>query len=83
MLVTIELTPELEQYIQGEIHAGRFASTREAVEAGIARLMLDPVDELDESDIRRLRTSIQQMKRGEVIESAELHARLRAKQTQN
>lgn len=40
--MTISLGPELKKYVEEQVRAGRFASPQEVVEAGLARLMLDP-----------------------------------------
>ena len=42
------MKPEFEEYIAGQIRAGRFASRAEAIEAGVARLMMDEEDALPE-----------------------------------
>jgi hypothetical protein len=40
--------PEIQEFIEEQVKAGRFSSPTEVIEAGIARLMLDPMgDELD------------------------------------
>ena len=48
--------------------AGRFTSRTQALEAGIARLMLDGEDELDAQDIEDINESLAQMRRGELID---------------
>jgi Arc/MetJ-type ribon-helix-helix transcriptional regulator len=41
--MTIEVTKsDLEKFIAEQVSAGRFASPTEVIEAGLARLMLDP-----------------------------------------
>ena len=46
--MTVSLSPELRKYVEEQVRAGRFASAEEVVEAGLARLMLDPLpDALD------------------------------------
>lgn len=41
--MTIELTKsDLEEFIAEQVSAGRFASPAEVIEAGLARLMLEP-----------------------------------------
>jgi hypothetical protein len=50
------------------------------VEAGIARLMLDPEpDELDAQDIIDIRAALDRVDRGEIIDAKIVHARLRSK----
>ena len=46
----------------------RFASPAEVLEAGLARLMLDPPDELDASDIAAIDESEEQIARGEDLD---------------
>jgi Arc/MetJ-type ribon-helix-helix transcriptional regulator len=72
--------PELEKFIHEKVRAGDFASPSEVVEAGLARLMLDSKrDELDAQDIADIRESLDQMKRGEVLDWKKESAELRAK----
>ena len=76
--MTYKLSPQLEAYVQEQVKAGRFHSAEEAVQAGVARMMLDPEpDVLDEQDIEDIKRSLEQIKRGQVIDATELHARLR------
>jgi Arc/MetJ-type ribon-helix-helix transcriptional regulator len=78
--VRLDLKPELERYIEEQVKAGRFASPAEVVEAGIARLMLDPdPDELDAQDVVKIRESLEQMRRGEVLDWRQHSAELRKK----
>jgi putative addiction module CopG family antidote len=39
----VTLKPELERFVEEQVKAGRFSSVAEALEAGLARLMLDPL----------------------------------------
>ncbi len=52
-------TPELEAFVDDQVRQGRFASADEMVEAGLARLMLDPqpapLDNVDLAQINRAR----------------------------
>ena len=55
MGMTISLSPQVKKYVEEQVRVGRFASPEEVVEAGLARLMLDPPpDELDEEDVRAI-----------------------------
>lgn len=68
--MNVQLRPELQQFLDEQVRQGRFASHAEAVEAGVARLMLDPeADDLDEQDIEQISRSLDQMRRGEVVEA--------------
>lgn len=73
--MNVTLRPELERFIADQVKAGRYSSAAEAVEAGVARLMLDP--EPDARDLADLRESLGQMARGETIDARLLHAQLR------
>jgi Arc/MetJ-type ribon-helix-helix transcriptional regulator len=67
-------------FVDEHVKAGRFCSASEVLEAGIARLMLDTEpDVLDEQDLIDIQRSLEQMQRGEVIDSVVLHAQLRRK----
>lgn len=57
--------------------AGHFSSPAEVVEAGLARLMLDPEpDELDASDLAAIEESEQQIARGQDLDWREVRAKL-------
>lgn len=73
--MNVTLRPELERFIADQVKAGRYSSAAEAVEAGVARLMLDPKP--DARDLADLRESLGQMARGETIDARLLHAQLR------
>lgn len=76
----VALKPEIEKFIDDQVKAGRFSSAAEALEAGVARLMLDPApDELDAKDVAELRESLEQMRRGEVLDWRTYSAELRSK----
>jgi Arc/MetJ-type ribon-helix-helix transcriptional regulator len=76
----ITLNPFLEKYVQDLIKDGLFNSPQEVLEAGLARMMLDPLpDDLDEQDIKRLQVSLAQADRGEMIDGEEVHAYVRRK----
>jgi putative addiction module CopG family antidote len=78
--MTISLSPELKKYVEEQVRAGRFASVEEVVEAGLARLMLDPVpDPLDDNDLAAIEESEAQTDRGEDMDWAQVSAALRQK----
>jgi Arc/MetJ-type ribon-helix-helix transcriptional regulator len=79
MTLTVELTPDQQRFVDEQIKAGHFASAEQVVEAGLARLMLDPDmdDELDDEDIAAINESEAQIARGEGIDWMEASARLR------
>jgi Arc/MetJ-type ribon-helix-helix transcriptional regulator len=78
--MTISLGPEPKKYVEEQVRAGRFASPQEVVEAGLARLMLDPLpDELDDDDLAAIEESEAQIKRGEALDWAQVSAALRQK----
>jgi Arc/MetJ-type ribon-helix-helix transcriptional regulator len=78
--MNVPLKPELQRFIDDLVKAGRFTSSAEAVEAGIARLMLDPSpDVADARDVADLRESLEQVRRGETVDAESLHGALRRK----
>ena len=77
--MNVELRPELERFIDDQVRAGRFSSRTEALEAGVARLMLDGEDALDAEDVEEIRESLAQMRRGEVVDWRQFAAGLRQK----
>jgi Arc/MetJ-type ribon-helix-helix transcriptional regulator len=78
MTLTVELTPDQKRFIDEQVEAGHFPSAEKVVEAGLARLMLDPDmdDELDDEDIAAINESEAQIARGEGIDWMEASARL-------
>ena len=78
--MNIPLKPELEKFVEEQVNSGRFSSAAEVLEAGLARLMLDPSPaELDEADLAAIEESEQQIARGEALDWNEVSARLRRK----
>jgi Arc/MetJ-type ribon-helix-helix transcriptional regulator len=78
--MTLTLKPYLERFIDEQVNAGLFRSAEEVLEAGLARLMLDPMPEgSDREDFKKLLISLEQEERGELIDGRELHATIRAR----
>ena len=76
----VSLSPELGKYVEQQIRAGRFTTPEEVVEAGLARLMLDPPpDALDDEDLAAIEESEAQIERGEDLDWGEVSAKLRQK----
>jgi Arc/MetJ-type ribon-helix-helix transcriptional regulator len=72
--------PDLARFVEEQVKSGRFATPTAVVEAGLERLMLDPmVDELDAEDLAAIEESEQQIARGEDLDWNEVSARLRKK----
>jgi len=70
----------LKRFVEDQVRAGKFASPEEVVEAGLARLMLDPApDELDEDDRAAIAESEAQIARGEDLDWSQVSAELRKK----
>ena len=66
--MNVELSPALEKFVDEQVDQGHFPSRAEVLEAGLARLMLDPEpDELDASELAQIQRSLAQMRRGEVL----------------
>jgi len=80
MGMSISLRPELKQFVEEQVRTGRFSSAEEVVEAGLARLMLDPAaDELDDDDRTAIAESEGQIARGEDLDWSQVSAELRKK----
>ncbi len=80
--MTVSLPPRLAKFVEEQVNAGRFLSAEEVVQAGLARLMLDPMpgdEELDAEVMRELEAAEAEFGRGEGIPLEEAHARLREK----
>jgi Arc/MetJ-type ribon-helix-helix transcriptional regulator len=76
----VQLKPELERFIEQQVSAGHFASRAEVLEAGLARLMLDPPhDQMSTEQAAELRRSMEQMRRGEVVDWRQFSTPWRAK----
>lgn len=74
----VPLKPELKEFIDEQVKAGHFSSPAEVVEAGLARLMLDPEpDELDADDLAAIEESEQQIAGGQDLDWREVRAKLR------
>jgi putative addiction module CopG family antidote len=78
--MNVELSPALEKFVDEQVQQGHFASREEVLEAGLARLMLDPEPEgLDASELAEIRRSLAQMRRGEVLDWKQYAAKVRAR----
>jgi putative addiction module CopG family antidote len=78
--MNIILKPELQRFIDDQVQSGRFSSPSEVLEAGIARLMLDPLpDELDADDLAAIEQSERQIAAGQDLDWKEVSAELRRK----
>jgi putative addiction module CopG family antidote len=67
--MNLQLSPELKRFVDQQVKSGRFSSADEVVQAGLARLMLDPEPEALAPDaVQAVRTSLHQMERGEVVD---------------
>ena len=76
----ITLSPELQKFVEEKVKAGEFQSPAQVVEAGLARLMLDPPpDELDDETLAAIDRAEAQLDRGEGIPLDEAFQRLRKK----
>ena len=79
--MNIQLTkPELKQFVDEQAKSGHFSSPAEVVEAGLARLMLDPQpEELDEDTLAAIDEAEAQYERGEGRPWEEVREELRTK----
>jgi Arc/MetJ-type ribon-helix-helix transcriptional regulator len=79
--MNIQLTkPELKRFIDEQVKAGHFSSPAEVVEAGLARLMLDPQPgEPDDETMAAIEEAEAQYERGEGRPWEQVREELRAK----
>jgi Arc/MetJ-type ribon-helix-helix transcriptional regulator len=79
--MNVTLKPEIQKFVDEQVGAGVFSSPQELVEAGIARLMLDPQsnDFLDADDLAAIEESEAQIARGDVLDWKKASAQLRKK----
>jgi putative addiction module CopG family antidote len=77
--MNLQLRPELQKFVDEKVKAGEYSSTNDVVEAGIARLMLDPAPDLDEDTLRALEEGEAEGDRGEVRAWEDLKAELLGK----
>jgi putative addiction module CopG family antidote len=78
--MNVPLKPELERFVEEQVKAGRFSSASDVIEAGLARLMLDPVsnvDELDDADVSSIEASERQIAKGKDLDWKEVSSQLR------
>ena len=76
--MNVSLKPEIREFIDEQVRSGHFASPDDVIEAGAARLMLQPdtLDDADRADIAAAEASIA---RGEAYDFATVAAGLRKK----
>ncbi len=77
--MTISLDQQLKCFVEEQVRCGKFASEQEVIEAGLARLMLDPIPDLDEEDLAAIEESEAQIARGEDLDWKEVAKELRKK----
>jgi Arc/MetJ-type ribon-helix-helix transcriptional regulator len=73
--------PELQRFIQEQVSQGHFESAEAVIEAGLERLMAEPVDDdvgVNEELLRRLARSNELFARGEDLDFREALRRLKA-----
>jgi putative addiction module CopG family antidote len=80
LIMNVSLKPELERFVEEQVKTGQFATQSEVLEAGLARLMLDPMpgqDDLDADDLADIERSEEQIARGKDLDWKDVSARLR------
>jgi Arc/MetJ-type ribon-helix-helix transcriptional regulator len=76
MLISVD-DPRLEQFIAEKVKAGEYASATEVVEAGLARLMLDPIENsISAEELAAIAESDEQFARGEGLDWKDVRAEL-------
>jgi putative addiction module CopG family antidote len=74
----LTVNPEMERFIEEQVKAGNFSSPSEVLEAGLARLMLDPeLEEPGDLEFERIQSALDQADRGELIDAEAVHAEMR------
>jgi len=76
--VQATLKPEIQEFIDEQVRSGRFASAADVIEAGVARLMLEP-EPLDEQDREAIGRAEAAIARGETFDFGAAAAQLREK----
>ncbi len=80
----LSLRPELERFVDQQVRSGQYSSAAAVVEAGLARLMLDPPpDDVDADTLAAIEEARAQCDRGEGIPLDEACAELRRKHLDN
>jgi antitoxin ParD1/3/4 len=80
MVMNLTLKPELENFIQQEILAGKYASPDEAIEAALNLLQSKNTTELLATELRtQIDSAAAQLDRGEGLDGESVVANLRAK----
>ena len=79
--MNVSLTPELERFVNQRLRSGMYGSASEVIRAGLR--LLKEREKLVEARLAELRqeiaVGIEQADRGELVEGAELFAKLRRK----
>ena len=75
--MNVSIKPEYELFVEEQVRAGHFSSPSEVVEAALARLMLEALNELDDDDVAAIEEGEEQIARGEVLDWKEVSAQLR------
>lgn len=57
-MIQLNLTPEIEEFIDRQVTAGKYNSTAELVEAAVANLMFETVIDLPPDELEELRAEI-------------------------
>ena len=75
----VVLKPEMQQFIDEAVKAGRFSSFQEVIETALARLMMDPPDSepLDSEDVAAIEEAEGQFARGEYFTSDQVRQHFR------
>jgi len=80
--VNIRLTkPELQKFVDDQVRSGQFTSPEQVIEAGLARLMLDPAppEDSDNETLAAIERAEAEFERGEGRPFKEFATEFRAK----
>jgi Arc/MetJ-type ribon-helix-helix transcriptional regulator len=78
--MSIEIRPELQTFIEDQVKAGRFPSTRAAIDEAVEQMRLNlECSQLTQEDIKAIEESDAEIDRGEYVDFREFAARMRKK----
>ena len=80
--MTVNLKPELAEFVQAQVRAGQYRSLEEAVNAAIARIQAEQdllAGELDDEELAAIEKGLAQLNRGEGQPWEKVRDDLRAK----
>lgn len=80
--MNVRVDPDLQAFIDMQVHAGRYSSADEAIDDALSRLRAEHEllrEELDEEDVAAIEEGLSQLGRGEGRAWNEVRAELKAR----